>query len=149
MHKFYLSVTLIEYKTDQNSLQVTSKLFLDDLEYAMNQIPGIKPFEIGNDSEPKNLEQLYVTYLKDHFKIVADNVKKDFVYIGNEIKGDQIVFYLEYENLQKPKMIQINNTLLVSAINEQQNLVHIKDGNKKKSILMDKKNIEINHKTQY
>ena len=148
LHKFYLSVSLLEYKPSKESIQVTIKLFLDDLEWALNHVPGVNELEIDPKNEPKNLEKIFQTYLKNNFVVLTDDERKEFEYIGKEYKGDQVIFYLEYENIDNLKTLKLTNTLLTNAIQEQQNLVHFKNGNKKKSILMDYKKNQFTHNTQ-
>ena len=41
MHKFYVSVTNIQYSEEDNSLQITSRIFIDDLENVLEERYGV------------------------------------------------------------------------------------------------------------
>ena len=63
-HKFYVSTTEIEFKEDSKSLQITSQLFIDDIELqlrsnqndlkqeSMNQI-NLEPNQLGGSLLPR------------------------------------------------------------------------------------------------
>ena len=65
------------------------------------------------------------TYIKGHFKISLDNVPQATKYIGHELDGDAIVFYIEVSNVNKWQTIQVLNDIIMDVYNDQSNLVHV------------------------
>ena len=138
-HKYYLSLTQIEYRSDKKSVQITINVFMDDIEIALNKDYNID-LKLQTKKELKNNDVYFIKYLKEklHFKI--DNIPKEFNYIGKEYEGDLVYFYLEIENITEVNSIEIENKILTKHFLEQQNLIKYKDGDKHKSILLTAKN---------
>jgi hypothetical protein len=138
-HKYYLSLTQIEYKSEKKAVQITINVFIDDIEIALNKDYNID-LQLHTKKELKNNNVYFIKYLKEklHFKI--NNVPKEFNYIGKEYEGDLVYFYLEIENITEVNSIEIENKILTKHFLEQQNLIKYKDGDKHKSILLTAKN---------
>ena len=134
-HKYYLSLTQIEYRNKSKSIQVTINVFMDDIETALNKDYNID-LQLTTKKELKDNDVYFKKYLnkKLHFKI--DNIAKKFNYIGKEYDGDLVYFYLEIENIEDINTIEIVNTILMQHFPEQQNLIKSKVNKKHKSILL-------------
>ncbi|MEO9571597.1 MAG: DUF6702 family protein [Polaribacter sp.] len=138
-HKYYLSLTQIEYRSELNSVQITINVFMDDIEEALNKDNSID-LMLHTKKELPNNDVYFIKYLKEklHFKI--DGVTKYFNYIGKEYDDDLVYFYLEIEDIKQLKSIEIKNTILINHFPEQQNLIKSKVDKKHKTILLDAKN---------
>ena len=134
-HKYYVSVTDIEYATEAKSLQVISRLFVDDMEKVLQ--------ERYNDSI-KIEDKLVDTYIEKYYSkkllISIDNELKQFNFIGKEIEDDMVHCYFEIENISNIETISVTNKLLFDVFDSQQNITHLKINNKKKSFLFIKDN---------
>ena len=134
-HKYYVSVTDIEYATEAKSLQVISRLFVDDMEKVLQ--------ERYNDSI-KIEDKLVDTYIEKYYSkkllIRIDNELKQFNFIGKEIEDDMVHCYFEIENISSIETISVTNKLLFDVFDSQQNITHLKINNKKKSFLFIKDN---------
>lgn len=92
-HKFYFSETLIEWK-DPSTLQVTIKVFADDLE---NATQTNQP-----DYKQDLLDSLYSSYIQLHFQIIDNNEAPiQLEFIGHEKDGEFIYLYLENNHFDK------------------------------------------------
>jgi len=135
IHKYYVSVTDIEYVTKAKSLQVISRLFIDDIEQVLQ--------ERYADSI-KIEDELVDTYIEKYFskklRIEVDNELKQFKFIGKEIEDDMVHCYFEIENISSIKTISVTNKLLFDVFDNQQNITHLKINNTKKSYLFIKDN---------
>ncbi|NQY29745.1 MAG: peptidase E [Flavobacteriaceae bacterium] len=134
-HKYYVSVTDIEYAAEAKSLQVISRLFVDDMEKVLQ--------ERYNDSI-KIEDKLVDTYIEKYYSkkllISIDNELKQFNFIGKEIEDDMVHCYFEIENISNIETISVTNKLLFDVFDSQQNITHLKINNKKKSFLFIKDN---------
>ena len=138
-HKYYLSLTQIEYRSELQSVQVTINVFMNDIEEALNKDYNID-LRLHTKKELPNNDVYFKKYLKEklHFKI--DDVAKEFNFIGKEYDGDLVYFYLEIENVKEVNSIEIENKILTKHFPEQKNLIKSKVGKKHKSILLTAKN---------
>ena len=137
-HKYYLSLTQIEYNSKNKSIEIIINVFIDDIEVAFNKIYKNK-FELDTKNEPADSGKYFFEYLQKNVKFKIDGKQYNFNYIGKEYDGDVVYFYLEINNISTLKEIEINNTLLLEHFPKQQNLVKSKVDKKYKSILLTKK----------
>jgi len=135
IHKYYVSVTDIEYAKEAKSLQVISRLFVDDIEKVLQ--------ERYNDSV-KIEDKLVDTYIEKYFSkkllITVNNKQQKFNFIGKEIEDDMVHCYFEIENISNIEAISVINKLLFDVYDSQQNITHLKINDKKKSFLLIKDN---------
>ena len=136
-HKYYLSLTQINFKNETKSIQIIINVFMDDIEVALNKDNNID-LQLTTKKELKNNDIYFEKYLKDklHFKI--DDIPKNFNYIGKEYESDLVYFYLEIENIEQLETISVTNEILINHFPKQQNLIKSKVGKKHKSVLLSK-----------
>ena len=137
-HKYYLSLTQIEYKSDSKAVQITINFFIDDLEIALNNYYHIN-LQLTSKEELQNSEVYFKKYLKEKLHLKINDVAKKFNYIGKEYDADLVYFYLEIENIKEINTIEIQNKILTAHFPNQENLIKSKVGEKHKSILLNSK----------
>lgn len=136
-HKYYLSLTQINFKSETKSVQIIINVFMDDIETALNKDYNIN-LQLTTKEELKNNDVYFKKYLKEKLAFKIDGVAKEYIYIGKEYDGDLVYFYLELENINKVNTIEVTNTILTNHFPNQQNLIKSKIGKKHKSILLTK-----------
>ena len=111
-HPIHVSVTEIEYNEKNKSLQIISRIYIDDLELSIQK-------QVRNESldliEPKNgmtTDQLLSSYLKEHFKIKLDGKPAKINYLAHEIEDLAIICYLEIEDVKKLKTLEVTNDVI-------------------------------------
>ena len=137
-HKFYISVTNVGYSEKDNALQITSRLFIDDLEQLLKERYDIKA-NLATDEESELAEEYLKKYLRAKFVVEIDGATRSYSYVGKKYDNDVVIFYLEVPEveLSEVKSIQIQNEMLTDLFDDQQNVVHFKvDGKKKSFVLM-------------
>lgn len=125
MHKFYLSLTQIEYNEKSKALQVTMNLFIDDFELTLNNTFN-KDFNLNTEQELTDNDRYIHQYLIRHFKLKLNGKSLTFKYIGKRYEADLVFLYFEYENVLDVKSIEIENTMLFSYFEDQKNLIKLK-----------------------
>jgi len=136
-HKYYLSLTQINYKKEAKALQIIINVFMDDIELALNKDNNID-LQLTTKRELKNNDVYFKNYLKEKLIIKVDSTLKNFNYLGKEYDGDLVFFYLEIENIESVKDLEITNKILLKHFTEQQNLVKTKVGKNNKSVILTK-----------
>jgi len=139
VHKFYVSVTEVEYVKDQESIQIISRIFIDDLENTLR-----KRFEKRLTFSPKNEAEevgMYLQrYLKDKITITINGKPVEFKFIGKEYDNDILFCYLEVTGIKDIKSFTISNALLFDSFTDQQNIVKLHINNEKKSFILMQEN---------
>lgn len=141
MHKFYVSVTNIQYSEKDNSLQITSRIFIDDLENVLEERYGVE-MNLATMKESEEANFYIEKYMRSKLVISADGTTKDFVFLGKKYDNDLIICYLEVEDIDLPKRetLAVENDILTDLFDEQQNIVHFRINGEKKSFVLVKEN---------
>jgi len=136
-HKFYVSVTNISYAAKNDALQITSRVFIDDLDELLKERYAIEA-KLSTTDESDLADQYLEKYIKTKFNVQINKEDKSYQIIGRKYDNDVCIFYLEIEAIDLPnvKSIQIRNEMLTDLFDEQQNVVHFKINDKKKSFVL-------------
>tara|TARA_B100001059_G_scaffold155848_1_gene155414 strand:- start:668 stop:1183 length:516 start_codon:yes stop_codon:yes gene_type:complete len=132
-HPYYLSATRVLYSKTYNQFQCTSRFFIDDLESLY------KSKLVNNEIykfEKKKFEDFLKEYLKQNFIILYDDVIQNQTFVGTEFLNDIIIIYFEYQIKSDFKKITIKNSVLMSHISDQKNIIHLEINDEKKSYLL-------------
>ncbi|MEP6260903.1 MAG: DUF6702 family protein [Gillisia sp.] len=134
-HKFYVSVTEIEHNEKNETLQVISRVFTDDLENVLKMRfdPTIR---LGEKVETQGVNVHIEKYLNQRFAVEVDGKPLKAKFLGKEYENDMIIFYIEIPNVKEMKKIQVKNILLLDMFEEQKNLIHVEYKGKTKSLIL-------------
>lgn len=135
IHKYYISVTQIEYVKDKKSVQITSRIFIDDFENALKSRYS-DTITLAEVDEPQIINTYIENYLKEKIAIKINNEKANMVFIGKEYDGDIMRCYLEIEGVKKIKAFDISNKVLFDLFEDQQNIIKVKINSKRKSFML-------------
>tara|TARA_B110000902_G_scaffold261566_1_gene336585 strand:+ start:1443 stop:1940 length:498 start_codon:yes stop_codon:yes gene_type:complete len=138
-HKYYLSLTQINFIPESKSMQIIINVFMDDIETALNKDYNID-LQLTTEKELTENDVYFEKYLNEklHFKVNA--VAKKFNYIGKEYDGELVYFYLEIEDISDVNQIEISNKILIKHFPKQENLIKSKVGKINKSVLLNAEN---------
>ena len=136
LHDYYVSSTEVIFVEDKQQLQVTTRIFIDDLEAYFNAQTEDK-IQLQPDLEPAKTDSLVHVFFKNNFNLFFDKKEVAINYIGRQYIEDQILIYAEATEVYPPSSFEIHNTILIPFRTGQQNIVHLKTTNTKKSFLMD------------
>lgn len=138
-HKFYVSTTNIEYSKKNESLQIISKIFIDDIEDVLQK--RYKPsLSLGTKKEAKEDTELLKQYILQKLKIWVDGKPVKFNYIGRQYDVDIVNAYIEVPNIKDPKTIEVEYKILYELFPDQQNIIHIRSDQYRRSLVLDKDN---------
>jgi len=138
-HKFYVSITNIEYVEAEQSLQIITKIFIDDIEDALEERYGTK-FHFDSDSETEREGELLKKYILQKMKISVNGILVEYTYIGKEYDIDVVKSYIEVKDISDFSTIEIENLVLFDMYKEQQNIIHVKSGDRRRSLILEKEN---------
>jgi hypothetical protein len=134
-HKFYMGIFQVNYAAEKKMIQITSRIFIDDLNNGLEKKYHKKTF-VGTEKETQADIDLLKKYLADNFSIKINGQPKSITFLSKEVEaGDVLVCYSRIKDIDKFKTIEISNSVLVDWNAEQQNITHISVFGIKKSVL--------------
>jgi hypothetical protein len=140
-HKFYLSVTNIEYSEDDDAFQITSRIFIDDLDDLLEERYGIES-NLATSNESKLADEYIEKYFRSKFVVELNGKPTTYTFLGKQYDNDVVICYLEIPKVDfaNLKSIAVQNEILTDLFEEQQNVVHLKWKDHKKSFVLIKEN---------
>ena len=140
VHPFHVSVCSINHAPDEQTLQVTQKIFADDLEEALNATASGQTTRIDvlNPPDPAVMEAIVNDYLKEHLRIMVDGNVVEPVFLGYEREEMALWCYLEVSKVATLQSVGVQSSILVDAFNDQTNIVHVKYNDTTKSMKLAK-----------
>ena len=133
-HKFYVSTTSIVYKEQRQTFEITSQMFIDDMETLLRL--DNKYIKMLPDSNIKLIDELIESSLRTYFQIEINKKNIDFDFVGREYKNDIIQCYIEVTIPDNSKKITLRNRMFFNLFKEQQNIIHFKNQQKRESFLL-------------
>ena len=92
-HKFYVGVFQIDYFKEKKAVQITARLFIDDLEKALHKKHN-KHFYITTKDEVADANSYIAMYLQDKLKIKINNKIQSLYLIIQRQPGSTLIPYL-------------------------------------------------------
>ncbi|MAO16462.1 hypothetical protein LDL77_12990 [Flagellimonas marinaquae] len=140
-HKYYVSVTNIAYSKDDSAFQVTSRVFIDDLDKLLKERYDIEA-KLATPKESKLADEYIEKYFRTKFAIELDGKPVQYNFLGKRYDNDMVICYLEIPNvkLSETKSMTIQNEVLMDLFDDQQNIVHVKWNGNKKSFMLIRQN---------
>ncbi|MBM1108053.1 hypothetical protein JQC67_18015 [Aurantibacter crassamenti] len=141
IHKFYVSVTNVTYSEKYSSIQITSRIFIDDLEALLKERYGLDA-KLATENESDAAAAYIQKYFREKFIVEINGDLNEYQFLGKKYDNDVAILYIEVTNIELTKLqsISIQNKLLTDLFDEQQNILHFKINDKKKSFVLMKDN---------
>ena len=134
IHNFYVSTTAIRFLPEENSIQITTQVFLDDFESVLQQQGNYKTKLIPKIHQ-KVIDSLVEDYFRENLTFKAQGKKIDFDFLGKRYKSDVLVAYMELEMDTVVSPFVIKNTIFFDYLPDQKNIIHLKLDSRRKSFL--------------
>ena len=135
-HPFFVSLTEVQHNEKAKRLEVSCKVFSNDLEAALEknyrtQIDILKP------GDRARIEPLIRDYLQKHFQVLVDGKPVSFQFLGYEIEEDAAWCYLEAGKINQVTRIEVKNDVLFAEHPTQTNLLHVTVKGRRQSTKLD------------
>lgn len=139
LHPFYVSVCDLVYNKKNQSVEITHRIFLDDLSVHLSDLHNT-PVDFMQNTNGS--DEMIADYLNTHFSVTLNGKRAAVNYIGFEVEEEAIWIYQEINNVRNLRSAEIRNTLLMDYKDEQSNLVHFKFDNEIRSYQLTRKKPE-------
>jgi len=133
LHPFHVSVCEVYHNQETNSLEISMKIFIDDLELAI-QHNNAETFRLSELHENNDKKDKLVNYLKKQFLIMVNSKEINLEFVGFEFDDDALLCYMEGKKINKIATIEIKNALITELYEDQINLTHFQYHGEMKSI---------------
>jgi hypothetical protein len=135
MHPIHVSLTEVNYNTRARAVQITVRIFTDDLEMSIRKQTQQPELDILQPPTGTTTDQLVSGYLMQKFAVKVDGKLRKTTYLGHEVEGQMVVCYVEIEDVKKPyKKVEVKNTVVMETHADQNNLVNVNLGDRIKSL---------------
>ncbi len=135
IHKFYVSIYQINYASEKKMLQITSRLFVDDVNAVLYKKYGKKTY-LGEKNESQEDVNLMKKYILDNFSLKVNGQLKPINYLSKEMEGNVIICYYNIKDISKIKSLEVKNSALIELNAEQQNIIQSTIYGEKQSLLL-------------
>lgn len=137
VHKFYLSVSEINYSEKDQAVRMIARVFIDDLEALLQERYAVKG-NLATEEEAEMANFYLEKYLRLKLELKVDEVPLDYKILGRKTDGDMFVFYIEapVADFETAQSFSVQNEILMDLYEEQQNVVHLTFKGRKKSFIL-------------
>ncbi len=137
LHDFHVSKCLLEYNEEEQALQMSLHIFLDDLEEALRRRGHDKLF-LCTAREAEQAEEHLQQYLRDRLTLRVNGQAAPYEYIGKEISQDlaAVWCYLEITGVSQLKTLEVSNAILMEVFDDQKNIVSITGPGRERGLLL-------------
>lgn len=136
MHPFFVSVIEINHNTKEATVEISVRIFTEDLEKTLQKYATHK-MDIINPTDKALLEKQINQYISQKLKLKINGQSLTLNYIGHEIQKESVWTYFEVTKIAEIKKVEIDCTLLYDFEKSQSNIIHIKNKGVDKSYKLD------------
>lgn len=136
LHPFYLSVTEIRHNAGHKSLEISCRIFSDDLENTLKKQSNTT-FDIIKPQNRVMVDTLIARYIRQHLQISVDGRVLAPRYLGYKIEEDAAWCFLEVSGVPQVKKLELKDDILYEAHESQSHMIHVIVNDQRKSTKID------------
>jgi hypothetical protein len=134
VHKFYVALYQVNYAPEKKMLQITTRIFVDDLNSAVGKKYS-KRINLGAENESVDDINFLKKYFSEKFYIKVNGQTKPILFLSKEMEGDVLICYFSVKEIQKINSLEIYNAVITEGNAEQQNIMHFNVSGVKNTLL--------------
>ncbi len=135
-HPFFMSVIDINHNQKEATLEISVRVFSDDLEKTLQQFSKQK-IDILNPSQKDLIEKQLQAYVSQRLKLNVNGKPVNFHILGYEQQMESTWCYFEVENQSVIHTVSVDCSLLYDYETNQVNIVHMKTKGIQKTYKLD------------
>ena len=139
-HPFYISVCQVDHNPDTGALEMSFRIFMDDLELALETM-GTERLHLGTEREAEKADLYISRYLVRHVVVEINGRRVNAAFLGKEVELDAMWCYVEVGDIPVFETMTMTNTLLLETYEDQVNLVHVNANGQKKSLVFNQQQV--------
>ncbi len=138
-HKFYVAILQVNHAPEKKMLQVTSRVFIDDLNDALALKYKVKG-KFGESDQSVRDEEMMRGYFSSHLQVIVNDKPVALEFKGLELENNVLICYFTVPNIGRIKSLEIRDKILTDLVTEQQNIIQTSVNGKKSSHLLTAEN---------
>jgi hypothetical protein len=123
-HPFYISVTEINQNVKEQSLEISCKMFAEDLELQIEKNYKTT-LDISAEKDKATFDKYIHDYVSRHLAITVDGKPASLSYVGFEKEKESVYCYFEADHIATAHKVNITNSILHDFNQEQINIIHV------------------------
>ena len=135
LHPIYISLGLIDHNPEEQTLDITLKVFTDDLQDAIQKFSNRDDLYIGYDDELAAVDSTIATYMNAVIQFRPEGKSSEMHYLGKEIELDVTWCYFRVHDVADLEKLETTCTLFTELFATQSTLMHVKRNGEEKSML--------------
>jgi hypothetical protein len=139
IHKFSTALFKIEHNAPKKRLEITARIFVDDLNVAI-ATKFKRKSNIGSNLETEEDLVFLKKYMAEKLLVIVNGKPISIEFLSKETENNVLICYFNGNNIPKIKTFEIKNSVLIDEFENQQNIVHLKINNKKQTLLLSAEN---------
>ena len=130
-HQFYVSMCKIQFLSESHQLNISIRIFTNDLEAAVKHQGG-RDMHLNSSTEIAASDSLIDAYLRAHFSLKINDHETALLFLEKIFDGDATECRLRVENVDSLKKMDIRNDILTELFDAQTNVVRVQVNGVKK-----------------
>jgi hypothetical protein len=135
-HPLYITVTEINHNAKEKILEVSCKVFTNDLETVLEKVAGAR-VDLSAPKDKLASDKLISAYVEKHLRLKVDGKPVQLHFIGSENQADGTWSYFQVNDVPSVKKIDAGDDLLYDGFNQQINIMHVTVGGQRQSTRLD------------
>jgi hypothetical protein len=135
-HPLYISVTEINHNPKDKILEVSCKMFTNDLEAVLEKTSGTH-VDLSAARDKAAADRLIEGYVEKRLRLRVDGKAVALHFVGSEKENDGTWSYFQVNDIPSVKRIDAVDELLYDGFNQQINILHVTVGGQRKSTRLD------------
>ena len=123
-HPLYVSVTEINHNPKDKILEISCKIFTDDLENTLTKFFNTK-INLSDQKTKSTTDQYITAYITKHLQLKVDGKPVSLQFIGSEKEAESIWSYFQVNDIATVKNIDIMNDILYDSFEGEINIIHV------------------------
>jgi hypothetical protein len=139
-HPYYVSICEVDFNRENHSLEISLKLFADDLLLGLEK-NGRNKIYLGEKIENQETDTYILEYLKNRLSFKVNQKNVEYTFIGKELEDGVVWIYLEIKNVNQLLTFEVESRILLEVVENQNNIIQVNVGGTIKNLLLDKRTI--------
>jgi hypothetical protein len=134
LHPFFVSVTEINHNAKEKDLEITCKIFVEDMEATLEKNYKAK---VDLSVQSPQADRFIRDYIGRHLLLAVEGKRVTLAYVGFEKQSESVYCYFHVPQTAFLKKLSVTNSLLHDFTDRQVNILHAASGGKRQSVKLD------------
>jgi len=137
-HVFYISITKVKWNGQYQRLDLSLRVFTDNLEEAVADAGG-PPLNLWTGKEHAESDRFIADYIKSRLHFRINEHEMDLEYVGKADALDATACFFQIRAVPRVEKVEVENSILIDLYDTQANVVRFEVKDEKKFVNLNKK----------